>query len=319
MRGKTIMYVHGFGSSAASGTVSLLARLMPQARIVAEDLPLHPAEALDLLRNMAAAERPDLIIGSSMGGMYAEMLYGYDRILVNPAFCMGDTMTKHGLTGKQTFANKRKDGVQEFIVTKALIAEYKAVTEQCFAHVADEEQGRVYGLFGDKDPLVDTFGLFRTHYHNAIHFHGEHQLTDPVALHYLVPLIRRIDDRQQQRQRPVMYIAVEAMKDSYDKPRSSMHKTYEMLLEHYNIYLMASAPTNDHAALQQAQDWCEQYLSAPAHDRIIFTNAPELSYGDYLISAHPVPDFMGTVIQIGTDEFKTWEDIDTFFRRLGGQ
>lgn len=38
-----------------------------------------------------------------MGGMYAEMLYGYDRILVNPAFQMGDTMLKHGMLGKNTF------------------------------------------------------------------------------------------------------------------------------------------------------------------------------------------------------------------------
>ena len=37
-------------------------------------------------------EKPDLIIGTSMGGMYTELLKGFDRILVNPAFEMGDTM-----------------------------------------------------------------------------------------------------------------------------------------------------------------------------------------------------------------------------------
>ena len=70
---------------------------MPRATVVARDIPLHPAEAMEMLHRMCAEERPDLIVGSSMGGMYAEQLRGYDRILVNPAFEMGDTMGKHGM------------------------------------------------------------------------------------------------------------------------------------------------------------------------------------------------------------------------------
>lgn len=35
MDGKTIMYNHGFGSSAASGTVKLIARTFPNAKVVA--------------------------------------------------------------------------------------------------------------------------------------------------------------------------------------------------------------------------------------------------------------------------------------------
>ena len=46
-----------------------------------------------MLRKMADNEQPNLIIGTSMGGMYTEMLHGFDRILVNPAFAMGDTMS----------------------------------------------------------------------------------------------------------------------------------------------------------------------------------------------------------------------------------
>ena len=35
MRGKKLMYVHGFGSSAQSGTVQMLRTLMPNAVITA--------------------------------------------------------------------------------------------------------------------------------------------------------------------------------------------------------------------------------------------------------------------------------------------
>ena len=86
MADKTLLYVHGFGSSGQSGTVSRMRTVMPNARVVAPDLPLHPQEAIDLLRRTCDELHPDLIIGTSMGGMYAEMLRGYDRILTNPAF-----------------------------------------------------------------------------------------------------------------------------------------------------------------------------------------------------------------------------------------
>nr|WP_314755425.1 YqiA/YcfP family alpha/beta fold hydrolase [uncultured Prevotella sp.] len=317
MSGKKIMYVHGFLSSAASGTVKMLQELMPQATIVADDIPVHPEEAMTFLRAMAERERPDLIIGTSMGGMMTEMLTGYDRVLVNPAFEMGDTMSN--MTGRQEFQNPRKDGVQELMVNKGLIKEYKDITRQCFAQVTLEEQQRVYGLFGDNDPVVHTFDLFHAHYPNAIRFHGEHRLIDKVAVHYLVPVIRWIDDRQNKAERPIVYIDFACLHDAYDHPTSSMHKAYEMLLEHYNVFIVAPAPTNDHASLTRVQDWCEEYLSAPAYNHVLFANQKALLYGDYFIDSAPASDFMGTGIAYGSDEFKTWEEIITFFERLGGQ
>ncbi len=317
MSDKKIMYVHGFLSSGQSGTVKMLQELMPRATLVAEDIPVHPEEAMEMLFKMQQTEKPDLIIGTSMGGMFTEMLRGTDRILVNPAFEMGNTMSS--MTGKQTFQNPRKDGVQELMVTKGLIKEYRDITERCFQDITPEERERVYGLFGDKDPVVHTFDLFREHYPNAIRFHGEHRLVDKIALHYLAPVIRWIDDKQSGKERPVVYIDFDALHDSYMKATSSMHKTYEMLTEYYNVYIVAHAPTNDHAYTAMVQDWVEEYLSAPAYNHVIFTNRKELLYGDYFIDPKPCPDFMGTTIEYGSDEFKSFDEIITFFERLGGQ
>ncbi|SFG35376.1 YqiA/YcfP family alpha/beta fold hydrolase [Prevotella sp. KH2C16] len=319
MRGKRIMYVHGFGSSAQSGTVRRIAETFPSAEVIAYDLPLHPEEALALLREKTDAEKPDLIIGTSMGGMYAEMLRGYDRILVNPAFEMGETMTSHGMAGKQTFQNPRQDGVQEFIVTKAMIKEYKEITTQCFQGITPEEQGRVFGLFGDKDPVVHTFDLFRSHYAQAARFHGEHRMTDESFLNGVVPVIRWIDDRQEHRERPIVYIDFATLRDDYGKDRSSMRKAYRMLIETYEVYILVPAPTNEPERLAEANSWIEEYLSTPAWNHVVYTNQPRLLYGDYLISAAPDDAFMGTGIPFGSDEFKTWEEIITYFERLGGQ
>jgi len=295
MKGKTVMYVHGFGSSAQSGTVARLREVMPSARIVAHDLPLHPQEALNLLHATCDKEHPDLIIGTSMGGMYTEQLYGYDRILINPAFQIADTMQEHGMTGKQQYQNPRKDGIQEFYVDKALVKEYRTITEGNFAHADDpDEQHRVYGLFGDKDELVHTSGMF-PYLHN-IPFHGEHRMNDHSFMHSVVPVIRWIDDRQEKRERPIIYIGTETLWQQDGRVRPSAQKAVRQLID------------------------------VPAWGHTVITNQRHLLYGDYLIQGQcPArwPDHdhepMATTIEFGSDTFKTWDDILVFFNRLGGQ
>lgn len=316
MEGKKVMYVHGFGSSARSGTVALLRHLLPCAEILAYDLPIHPSDAMQLLRNKCETEQPRLIIGTSMGGMYAEMLKGYDRILINPAFEMGETMAKHGMMGKQVFQNAREDGVQEFIVTKALVNEYKDITMQLFQNIDETEQQHVIGLFGDADPVVHTFDLFCQHYTTAIRFHGEHRVTDSVALHYLIPVIRWIDDRQEGRERSIMYLDASTLMDAYGKPKSSLHKAYELLIEHYDVFVVAPAPSNAPTELTNVQRWVEEYINVPAYNRVVYCNDKKLLYGDFLISTHEEPSFMGTTLVLGSKDFKTWEDIIVYIQRL---
>ena len=68
------MYLHGFGSSAASDTVKTLRELLPDFDVVAPDIPVDPAEALPFLRGVCMNEVPDVVVGTSMGGMYAQMM-----------------------------------------------------------------------------------------------------------------------------------------------------------------------------------------------------------------------------------------------------
>ena len=322
MAGKKILYVHGFASSGQSGTVSRMRTVMPQATVIAPDLPIHPQEAISLLRQVCQTEQPDLIIGTSMGGMYTEMLRGFDRILINPALEMGETMVSHNMTGTQQFQNPRLDGVQQFIVTKALVKEYKEITTHCFEGIDDDERRRVTGLFGDEDTTVDTYGLFSQHYPNAIHFHGEHRMDDRSFMHSVLPVIRWYDDRQEHHQRPVVFVAYEALTDSWGKPRSSCQKAFRWLIEQYDLYIVAPAPSNNPQQMSQVMTWAEQYINVPAYNHVIFTNQQHLLVGDYLIAPDNEPDsnaFLGTRIPFGSDTFKTWEDIITFFERLGGQ
>lgn len=331
MAGKKLLYVHGFGSAGSTHTAQQLRTLMPQATVLAPDLPVRPEEALQLLHNLVEAEQPHLIIGTSMGGMYTEQMHGFDRICVNPAFQMAETMNEHGLTGKQTFQNPRQDGVQEFIVTKALVKEYKAATELCFSQVTPEEQRRVFALFGDNDQLVHTYDLYHSHYPNAIRFHGEHRLNDSVLLHSLVPLIRWIDDRQENRERRKVFIDFLTMRDHYGKPASSLRKAYEFLLENYDVFITTGAPTTAPDHMQEVMAWTYEHINVPAWNHIVFTNQPEQLLGDYLILPADSLDtnadgrwtnidkFIGTTLLFGKDDLKTFEDLIICFDRMGGQ
>lgn len=317
MAGKKMLYVHGFASSAQSGTVARLRTVFPNATVIAKDLPIHPEEALSLLYKVCEEEKPDIIIGTSMGGMYTEQLYGFDRICVNPAFKIADTMQEHGMTGKQQFQNPRQDGVQEFYVDKPLVKEYQAATEKNFAHATDEgEQQRVFALFGDKDDLVHTRDLYCSHYPQDIPFHGEHRMNDQSFMHSVVPVIRWIDDRQEKRERPVIYIGVETMKDSYGKPASSVQKAVRLLIEKYQVFFVSETPEDT---------WLTEYIGVPAWRHQIITHRRDLLYGDYFVQGQGARgkeqgvELMATPIEFGSDTFKTWEDIIEYFSRLGGQ
>ena len=319
LEGKKVLYVHGFASSGQSGTVTRIREVMPNADVVAPDLPIHPAEALELLYKVCEQEKPDLIIGTSMGGMYAEMLYGYDRILINPAFQIADTMGEHGLTGKQQFFSPRQDGMQEFYVDKPLVKEYRNITLQNFARAAEpEEQQRVWGLFGDEDTLVHTYDLFTQHYRQAVRFHGEHRMNDRSFMHSVVPVIRWMDDRQEKRERPIVYIDVNTLIDKYGKPQSSSQKVIRTLLETYQLFFVAPAPA-DSSPYAATLSWLYEYINVPVYRHTVFTNQKQLLYGDYLIDADKDDDTMATLIHFGSDNFKTWDDIAEYFSRLGGQ
>ena len=319
LKGKKLLYVHGFASSGQSGTVRRLRTVFPNATVLAPDLPVHPEEAIALLRQTCADEQPDLILGTSMGGMYTEQLRGFDRICTNPALCIADTMHDHGLTGTQTFQNPRLDGVQSFYVDKAMVKEYRTVSERRFEGLDEADSQRVFGLFGDEDTLVDTFDLFHAHYPNAMHFHGEHRMDDRSFMHSVLPVIRWIDDRQEHRERPIIYIGIETLIDPRRLPTASSQKAVRLLIENYQVFFVAPALSSVPSFFGTTLAWLEQYINVPAWGHTVFTNQRHLLYGDYLIETAKTKDAMATTILFGSDTFKTWDDIIDYFDRLGGQ
>lgn len=188
---KKIIYFHGFGSSGASGTVESLRRLLPGYDVIAPDIPVDPEEALPFLKEFCEAEQPDLIIGTSMGGMYAQQMFGFRKICVNPAFNMSHA-SKVLRIGTHKFFNGRKDNQKEFTISRDTIHHFNMMERNQFKGITPFDVENTYGLFGIHDTTVNTYDLFRKHYPNAQRFDGEHRLNEAVLKKVVLPLIESI-------------------------------------------------------------------------------------------------------------------------------
>ena len=199
---KKLLYLHGFGSSGASGTVALLRREFwdnaapaHRAVVIAPDIPLDPLVAAKTLEELAYDEMPDLVVGTSMGGMYAQMLHGFVRICVNPSFWISK---KYDVlyVGKHKWLNRRKDGATEFHVTKETIAHFQELEARQFDDVTDDDRMLCHGLFGDADELVgpESRAVFELHYPGMVHsFPGGHRMNAQVVANTLLPYIRSLN------------------------------------------------------------------------------------------------------------------------------
>lgn len=199
-RNNKLLYVHGFASSGSSGTVMTLRRHLATWRVIAPDLPVDPFEALDLLRDIVEKEKPDVVVGTSMGGMFTQQLWGIPRIIVNPSFEMSRSLL-FGKMGRNKYTSKRQDGATEFRIDKAVVERFKLMEKAQFDGVNDAEKLLVTALFGDKDPVVNFYPLVSELYgkERCIHFNGEHRLNDEVVKKVLIPIINEYvkeDDMQ---------------------------------------------------------------------------------------------------------------------------
>ena len=171
-----ILYIHGLSSSGASSTADRLRNLLPKDEIFSPDLPIEPQEALQMLKELVAKEKIDLVIGTSMGGMFAQKLRGFNKILVNPAFHVSEFMREN--LGVQKFLNTRADGATHYEITEDLCNRYEALERNQFYDLTINESNNTLALFGTNDDLVDCSSEYKIYYKRYSYFIGGHRLSE---------------------------------------------------------------------------------------------------------------------------------------------
>lgn len=195
---KKILYLHGFSSAGSTGTATNLRNHLYAdygVTVVSPDIPVSPAEALKYIRQIITDEKPDLVIGTSMGAMYTELLRGQLRICVNPSFHMAKMLTFKHLGKNVEFQNKRQDGQKQFKVDKQMVAEFREIESKLsLKGITAEDKEMCWGFFGKDDPMVNCRDEFKKAYgteHMRI-IEGEHSLTDAMLKRDVLPVIKHL-------------------------------------------------------------------------------------------------------------------------------
>lgn len=193
---KKLLYLHGFASSGSSGTVALLRheywerRSADKVVVIAPDIPVDPAEALPMLKDLVTREMPTLIVGTSMGAMYAQQLRGFERICVNPSFGMSKLYSRLSV-GRHKWLNQRKDGSATFQITKEIVANFAKMEEHQFDGIDEVDRLFCHGLFGDADEFAgEARPIFEQHYPGMSQtFEGGHRMNADLVHKVLFPFI----------------------------------------------------------------------------------------------------------------------------------
>lgn len=194
MKQKKILFLHGFFASGQSvPALTLQDAFVGRAQVLAPDLPLHPREALTSIRAICDREHPDLLVGNSCGAFYAQMIapvVGIPALLGNPHFQMSEFLRER--RGEQTYKAIRRDGKQQFVIDDALVDAFAEMEKQQFHWCNPYYRSRVWGLFGEKDPIAHFEPTFLEHYSQSFHFPGEHTPTPNEIATWYAPLAEKM-------------------------------------------------------------------------------------------------------------------------------
>lgn len=148
-----MMYIHGFMSGANSAKQRQLQKHYPNYRVIAPELDADPEKSLDVLNQIIAQERPEIIVGTSLGGWMTLMCdSNAELIIVNPAMFPFETLARW-LNEPQTYFCERLDGVQTYTLTQVVLDKYLKYDAVA---AAKAKLGRLHALCSTQDELIGT-------------------------------------------------------------------------------------------------------------------------------------------------------------------
>ena len=145
------LYIHGFGSSAKSGTKSSLARSLDNYEWLSPEITHNPFESLDILNEWISAFQPALIAGTSMGGLLAMYVNSPNaiKVAVNPCVEIERVLRKIGY-GKHPYLQPRENGETEYVIDEPLIRQFISFRESHTPILGT----RNIALFSTEDELI---------------------------------------------------------------------------------------------------------------------------------------------------------------------
>lgn len=103
------------------------------------------------------------------------------------------------------------------------------------------------------------------------------------------------------------------------EPIKGALEAYRYLAEHFDVYILSTAPWRNPSAWSDKLLWVQHYLGDVAYKRLILTHHKDLNRGDYLIddrTRNGADQFQGKLIQFGTETFPDWAAVVRYFETV---
>ena len=96
------------------------------------------------------------------------------------------------------------------------------------------------------------------------------------------------------------------------KPMPGAIEAIHTLQEHFELYILSTAPWKNPSAWSDKVKWVTRYLDDVFHKRMVITHCKNLCQGDYLIDdrgKNGTSEFEGEWIQFGNEQFPDWKTV----------
>ncbi len=96
------------------------------------------------------------------------------------------------------------------------------------------------------------------------------------------------------------------------EPMKGAIEAFDFLSQHFDTYILTTAPWKNESAWIDKRKWVEKYLPKSGVKKLIITHNKGLNKGDYLIDdriAKGVDKFEGEHIHFLTDQFPDWDSV----------
>lgn len=113
-------------------------------------------------------------------------------------------------------------------------------------------------------------------------------------------------------------------KDNFDEvpgifllmePVDGAIESFNLLAEHYDTFILSTAPWNNPSAWSDKCIWVKRYLGATAYKRLIISHRKDLNKGHYLVDdreKNGAGDFEGELILFGSEKFRDWKAVKEY-------
>ncbi len=99
------------------------------------------------------------------------------------------------------------------------------------------------------------------------------------------------------------------------KPMPGAIDAVKRLNEHYDCYILSTAPWKNPSAWSDKVIWITKYLDDVFHKKVVITHCKNLCKGDFLIDdrgKNGASEFSGEWIHFGSEKFPNWDAVLTY-------